>query len=227
MASAGSRSSCPTTARPWWSRRTTPARRTRPRCCARRSSAPVAGPPLRELAKPGHEGRDLHVRRHARPAAGQDDPRRARGAGRARRGRRDPRRHRHAPRQHRRGDPRHARRRAGGAGAGRQPRRARQVHAHLPRRARARRAGVDQHGVGRGRPADHDRLRGAALLRRLQRRARSSSRPAWPGWTRCWCCTTRPGSATRARRGARSKPTPSTPTSAPRPPPRRRTSRST
>ena len=74
--------------------------------------APVAGPPLSELARPGHEGRDLDVRRHARPAARQDDPG---GAGRARRARlrrRDPRRDRHAPRQHRRGDPGDARRRA-------------------------------------------------------------------------------------------------------------------
>ena len=67
----------------------------------------------------------------------------------------------------------------------------------LPRRARQRRPGVDQPRVGRGRPAHHDRLRRAALLRRLQRRAEARHPRAGRASTPSWCCTTPPGSAIR------------------------------
>ena len=50
--------------------------------------------------------------------------------------------------------------------------------------------------------------------------ARSWSRRAWPAWRPCWCCTTPPGSATRARPGASPRATRSTTTCgrSPRPP---------
>ena len=172
MASAGSRSSCPRSGRRWSSPPTTRARPTRRAVLRDALRQPVAGPPLSELARPGHEGRDLDVRRHPRAAARQDDPGRAGRAGRARRGRRDPRRDRHAPRQHRRGDPGDARRRASSSGSG---------SSTTTRATSARSTYLGEHGhgvpvwintrVGRGRPADHDRVRRAALLRRLQRRA--------------------------------------------------------
>ena len=73
---------------------------------------PVAGPPLRELARPGQkvaismcDGTRAQPRDKMIPAVLEE-------LGRARRGRRDPRRHRHPPREHRRGDPGDARRRA-------------------------------------------------------------------------------------------------------------------
>ena len=39
--------------------------------------------------------------------------------------------------------------------------------------------------------------------------------PAWPGWTPCWCCTTRPASVIRAPPGASFPAIPSTTTSGP------------
>ena len=183
---------------------------------------PVAGPPLRELARPG-EGRDLDVRRHPRPAARQDDPGRPGGAGRARRRRRDPRRHRHPPRQHPRGDPGDARRRRRRARAGRQPRRPRRRDADLPRRARQRRPGVDQPRVGRGRRAHHHRLRRAALLRRLQRRPEGRT-PGLAGLDTVMVLhnAARIGDPNATWGGSRA--TPCTTTSARRAPRRRRTS---
>ena len=74
----------------------------------------------------GPDGRDQHLRRHARAAAPHRrarDPRRARRHRRPRR-RRDPRRDGHAPRQHARGAARDAGRRGRRLGADRQPRRA-------------------------------------------------------------------------------------------------------
>ncbi len=53
MASAGSRSSCPTSGRRWSSPPTTRARPTRRAVLREALRAPVAGPPLRELARPG------------------------------------------------------------------------------------------------------------------------------------------------------------------------------
>ena len=182
MGRAASRSSCPRSARRWSSPRTTRARRTRPTVLRRALQEPVARAAAARAGARGIEGRDLDVRRHPRPAARQDDPGRPGRARRARLRRRDPGRHRHPSRQHRRGDPGDARRRHRRPRARRQPRRPRQVDARLPRRARQRRPGVDQPRVGRGRPADHDRLRRAALLRRLQRRAEARhARPGGPG----------------------------------------------
>ena len=65
--------------------------------------------------------------------------------------------------------------------AGRRSRRARPDEPGRPRHGR-RRAGPPRARVGRGGPADHDRLRGATLLRRVQRRAQDGR--AGPGRAR-------------------------------------------
>ena len=152
---------------------------------------PVAGPPLSELAKPGHEGRDLDVRRHPRAAARQDDPGGARRAGRARRGRRDPRRHRHAPRQHRRGDPARCSATSSSIAVrvvnhdARDPTRSPYLGEHgngVP--VRINRAG--SRPTCGSPPASSSRTSSPASAA-----GRSSSRPGSPGSTPCSCSTTR------------------------------------
>ena len=60
------------------------APRTRPALLRDALRDPVAGPPLRELVRPGPDRGDLDVRRHPAAAAPPDDPGRARGARRDR-----------------------------------------------------------------------------------------------------------------------------------------------
>ena len=93
--------------------------------------------------------------------------------------------------------------------AGRRSRRARPSEPRRPRHGRGR-AGLPRPRVGRGGPPDHDRFRGAALLRRVQRRTEDGR--AGPGGARRRrsSCTTPGGSATRGRPGASSRATRST-----------------
>ena len=60
-----------------------------------------------------------------------------------------------------------------------QPRQPRRRLARARRRDENRRAGVPEQAVARRRRADHDRLRRAALFRRLQRRAEDGRARAW------------------------------------------------
>ena len=84
----------------------------------------------------------------------------------------------------------------------RQPRQPRSRVARVRRHDHDRRAGLPESCVDeRGRP-DHDRVRRAAFLRRLQRRAEDGGARASRGSRRCSCCTTPGGSATRTRPGA-------------------------
>ncbi len=133
---------------------------------------PVEGPPLRELVRPGQtvaismcDGTRPQPRHLMIPAVLDE----LEGIVRARR-RRGARRDRHAPREHRGGDPGDARRRGRRRGPGGQPRRPRRRVPGVARPARSRRTRVPQPALGRGRRADHDRVRRAALLRRVQRR---------------------------------------------------------
>ena len=77
-----------------------------------------------------------------------------------------------------------------------------------------RRAGPAEPRVGRGRPADHDRVRGAALLRRVQRRPEDGGARAGRPGDRARAPQRARGSATRGRRGASSTATRSTTPSA-------------
>ncbi len=69
------------------------------------------------------------------------------------------------------------------------------------RAPRGRRARVAQPGVDRRRRPDHDRVRRAALLRRVQRRARRWWRPGSPASRPCSLSTTPAASVTRGPRG--------------------------
>ena len=178
-------------------------------------------------AQRGHEGRDLDVRRHPRAAARQDDPRRPRRAGR--------------PDEdvvilvatgtHRGNTDEEIRAMLGDELVDR----VRVVNHDA--RDKATLTFLGEHGdgvpvwintrMGAGRPADHHRASSSRTSSPASAAGRSSSRPAWPAWRPCSCCTTRSGSATRRPPGACSRTTPSTRTSAPRRPRRRRTSAST
>ena len=97
---------------------------------------------------------------------------------------------------------------------GGQPRRARRLQLTWMGTLRRRRPGLAQQRVGAGRRPHHDRLRRAALLRRLLRRAEDGHARASPASRRCSSLHDARGSATPTRAGASARATPCTTTSA-------------
>ena len=168
---------------------------------------------LRYHARPAPAGvPESHLRGAAAHAAlGRDDPHRDGYPSREHRGRAGkdagPRHPEHLPRD----QPRQPRQRLAGA---------RRAHEH-------RRGGVPQPRMDGGRRPHHHGIRGAALLRRLQRRDPRWWPRAWPGSAPSSRCTTPSASAARRPRGASPKATRFTTTCGPWPRWRRRTSRST
>ena len=142
--------------------------------------APIGRPPLRDIVKPGQRvAISVCDITRAQPRAETIRALLEEMPGHPRRGRHDPHRHRHAPHQHARRAGTHARGRHPRPLRRRQPRQPRRRLARARRRDEDRRAGVPEQAMARRRRADYDRLRRAALFRRLQRRTQDGRARAW------------------------------------------------